>query len=376
MAGLRSRSIGYGGRLRANVASVGEDGPRITLIPSVGEYPIYDELLYSMMTADEVRVSAFDRAVRRCAPGRTVVDIGTGAEANWAIVAAESGATKVWAIEALPESAEKARAVVAERGFADVITVLTGDSREIELPEKVDVCVSETIGAIASSEGVCEIFADAKRRLVRESGIFIPHRVETVAVPFDYAAVLGDVGPAFQAEYATYVDRVFQAVGRPFDLRLCWTEIPPEGRLAEPTTVEVLEFGVAEYEYAVHESRVRITRPGRFGGIALGIRLWVSPDDRDPIDSLEQQTSWLPVFVPASVEQQRAVAVGDEVALTFTVGLSSDRIHPDYWLTARSADQSEAEIDWDGTYLGGLEFRSSPFYRELFAPYPASFRGE
>lgn len=362
--------------MRANVAAVGDDAPRITLIPSVGEYPIYDELLYSMMTADEIRVAAFDRAVRGCAGGRTVVDIGTGAAANWAIAAAESGATRVWAIEALPESAEKARALIAERSFADVVTVLTGDSRDIELPEKADVCVSETIGAIASSEGVCEIFADAKKRLVRADGIFIPHRVETVAVPFDYAAVLGEVGPAFQAEYATYVDRVFQAVGNPFDLRLCWTEIPHEGRLAAPTTVEVLQFGVSEYEYAVHESRVRIEKCGQFGGVALGIRLWVSPDDRDPIDSLEQQTSWLPVFVPSSMAQPSSVAVGDELALTFAVGLSPDGIHPDYQLTARIADRPAAEVDWDGTYLGGPEFRSSPFYRELFAPYPASFRGE
>ncbi|WP_167837558.1 class I SAM-dependent methyltransferase [Nocardia altamirensis] len=376
MTGLRMRSIGYGGRLRANVASVGDDAPRITLIPSVGEYPVYDEKLYSMMTADALRVEAFDRALRGCASGRTVVDIGTGAEANWALVAAEAGATKVWAIEALPESAEKARALIAERGFADVITVLTGDSRTIELPEPADVCVSETIGAIASSEGICEIFADAKRRLVRPSGIFIPHRVETVAVPFDYAAVLGAAGPAFQAEYALYVDRVFQSVGGPFDLRLCWTDVPDSGRLAAPTTVEVLEFGVADYDYAVHESRVRIDRAGQFGGIALGIRLWVSPDDQEPIDSIAQQTSWLPVFVPATVENPRAVAVGDEFDLSFAVQLSADRIHPDYQLTARFTDQPHADIDWDGKYLGGAEFRSTPFYRDLFAAYPATFRGE
>ncbi|MFE3193068.1 hypothetical protein ACFXHA_28925 [Nocardia sp. NPDC059240] len=376
MTGLRSRSIGYGGRLRANVAAVGENAPRITLVPSVGEYPIYDELLYSVMTADEVRVEAFDHAVRSCAAGRTVVDIGTGADANWAVVAAESGATRVWAIEALPESAEKARAVVAARGFADIVTVLTGDSRDIELPEKADVCVSETVGAIASSEGVCEIFADAKRRLVHDSAIFIPHRVETVAVPFDYAAVLGDAGPAFQAEYATYVDRVFQTVGHPFDLRVCWTEIPHEGRLAPPITVEVLQFDSREYEYTMRESRARIDRAGRFGGIALGIRLWASPVDRDPVDSLEQRTSWLPVFVPTSGEQPRTVAPGDEFVLTFGARPSTDHRHPDYRLTARFADRSDPEMDWDGRYLGGTEFRSTAFYRELFAAYPATFRGE
>ncbi|MFI1918283.1 hypothetical protein [Nocardia sp. NPDC020380] len=362
--------------MRANVAAIGDNAPRITLIPSVGEYPVYDDVLYSAMTADEIRVDAFDRAVRACAGGRTVVDIGTGADANWAIVAAEAGATQVWAIEALPESAEKARAAVAERGFTDVITVLTGDSREIELPERADVCVSETVGAIASSEGVCEIFADAKRRLVHDSAIFIPHRVETVAVPFDYSAVLGDTGPAFQPEYATYVDRVFQAVGQPFDLRVCWTEIPHEGRLAAPTTVETLQFDSEEYEYTVHKSRVRIARPGRFGGIALGIRVWATPADREPIDSLEQQTSWLPVFVPAAAEHPRTVAVGDEFELIFGVCPSSDHRHPDYRLKARFIDRREAEMDWDGRYMGGPAFRSSAFYRELFAAYPASFRGE
>ncbi|MBF6061660.1 class I SAM-dependent methyltransferase [Nocardia terpenica] len=340
--------------------------PRIMLIPSVGEYPIYDEKLYSVMTADTIRVEAFERAVRRHAPGRTVLDIGTGADANWALVAAEAGATRVWAVEALPEAAEKARALVAERGFDHIITVLTGTSREIDLPERVDVCVSETIGTIASSEGICAVFDDAARRLVRASGVFIPHRAETTAVPFDFDAVLAGADPTLMDEYAPYVERVFAAVGNSFDLRLCWTEIPPEGRLATPAVVEDIRFGGAAHEFGTTATPMRITRPGRFTGIALGIRLWVSPDDPAPIDSLDQQTSWLPLFVPADSDTPRTVTPGDEFTLTFGAQPGPDGIHPDYTLSARFTDADHNEITWAAPHHGSGNLGDNPFYRRVF----------
>ncbi|MCM6773972.1 hypothetical protein NDR87_10865 [Nocardia sp. CDC159] len=367
MTDVQIRPIGWGGRLRAAVASGNREYPPIMLIPSVGEYPIYDEKLYSVMTSDTVRVTAFERAVRSCAPGRTVLDIGTGADANWAITAAAAGATRVWAVEALPESAEQARKVIAEHGFSDVVTVLEGDSWNIELPERADVCVSETIGTIASSEGICAIFDDARRRLVRDGGIFIPHRAETVAIPFDFDAVLRGARPALMDEYAPYVERVFDSVGRAFELRLCWTEIPEIGRLADPVVVETLHLGAADHEYPATRSRARIRRPGTFGGVALGIRLWVSPRDELRIDSLVQQTSWLPVFVPADAERPRRIEVGDEFEIEFDANPSLDGIHPDYRLGLRFTGDAGDALRWDAKYLGAAGPRSNPFYRRLFA---------
>src|SRR5262249_36137600 len=65
--------------------------------PSVGEYFIYDELLYHIMTTDRVRVQAYRSAIQRAVRGKTVVDVGTGAELALARLCLDAGAKHVYA---------------------------------------------------------------------------------------------------------------------------------------------------------------------------------------------------------------------------------------------------------------------------------------
>ncbi|MEU8876968.1 hypothetical protein AB0D24_38705 [Streptomyces javensis] len=44
------------------------------------EYPVYDDVAYEVMIKDERRMNRYTEAVRRYAPGRTVLDIGTRPE--------------------------------------------------------------------------------------------------------------------------------------------------------------------------------------------------------------------------------------------------------------------------------------------------------
>ena len=54
---------------------------RPELWPSIGEYGLYDELMYFAMTHDELRNRAYQVAMNRAVKGKTVVDIGTGGDA-------------------------------------------------------------------------------------------------------------------------------------------------------------------------------------------------------------------------------------------------------------------------------------------------------
>ena len=53
----------------------------IELWPSVAEFFVYDDLLYYAMTHDERRSARYRAAMVRSVAGRTVVDLGTGADA-------------------------------------------------------------------------------------------------------------------------------------------------------------------------------------------------------------------------------------------------------------------------------------------------------
>ncbi|MBU3866319.1 50S ribosomal protein L11 methyltransferase [Streptomyces sp. 4503] len=343
----------------------------VWLFASIGEYPVYDEVAYDAMIKDERRMGAYHDAVRRYAPGRTVLDIGTGQDAVWALAAARAGARHVWAVEVLPESARIARKNIERAGFADRITVVEGLSTEIELPEPVDMCVSEIIGTLAGSEGAGPVLRDARERLVKPGGVFIPHRSATTAVALDLASATLGEPPAFPAPVFHYVEEVFASVGRPFDLRVVIEGVQDNPKVRERSyvsgaaEVEPLEFNGELEPEGVDGAELTFIREGRFSGLALGMRLWVAEGD-EPIDSLYQSSSWTPVYAPLS-EEGLAVRPGDRFEFEFTTAMSDDGVHPDYALVGQlhRPGGPAVPLSWSSTHHGD-GFRQTPFYRSLF----------
>ncbi len=82
----------------------------ISIFPCEGEYPVYDDALYDVMNADELCEEMYIEAISKLVLDRTVLDIGTGRDANWAIAAARAGARRVYAVEELPEWARRSPA--------------------------------------------------------------------------------------------------------------------------------------------------------------------------------------------------------------------------------------------------------------------------
>ena len=116
----------------------------------------YVSACYTGMRDDVARTSAYRQAIIEAAPGKVVVDLGTGALALLAIIAAEAGAEHVYAIEVQAAAAASARQAVSAAGLSDKITVLHGFSTDatLELPAKATLLVHELIGEIAGEEGV------------------------------------------------------------------------------------------------------------------------------------------------------------------------------------------------------------------------------
>ncbi len=151
----------------------------------------FDGKSYQAMISDQERTPKFYKAMEeRIVDGQTtVLDLGTGPFAIFAIRAAELGAKKVYAIEANKEAARVAQETVDKKGYGDIITVLEGFSADIELPEKVDLIVAEIIGSIVSEEGVVATIADAHKRFAKNPTSpksWIPTRVQTFASPASY----------------------------------------------------------------------------------------------------------------------------------------------------------------------------------------------
>jgi predicted RNA methylase len=132
------------------------------------------------MLLDRVRTSAYRRAIEGQVEGRTVLDLGCGT-GIMAMFAARAGARHVYAIEET-SILEVAQALARANGLDNRITFIAGNSRDITLPEKVDVVVSELIGNEPLGERIVPVLRDAGCRFLERGGTMIPSHLTVSAV--------------------------------------------------------------------------------------------------------------------------------------------------------------------------------------------------
>lgn len=335
----------------------------VELWPSVAEYFVYDELLYHAMTNDEQRNDRYRAALRQAAPGRVVLDIGTGRDAILARLAVEAGARKVYAIELLEASYLHAQATIERLGLTDRITLIHGDARLVELPELVDVCVSEIVGAIGGSEGASRIINDAWR-FMKPGGVMIPSqsitRIAAVGLPDD---LLRDL--AFTPTSGHYVERIFEQRGYVFDLRICLRGARRDDLLSTTGILEDLDFtGISAPEYDRVET-LEITKTGRIDGFLAWLNLHTAPGEE--LDILDREYCWLPVFFPVFSPGVIAYA-GDRIEMTISSRLCDNGLNPDYFIQGRLVHQDGSSVPFEyNSYHYLPSFRQSPFYARLFA---------
>ena len=121
------------------------------------------------MIKDWVRCEAFQRAITEAVkPDAVVLDIGAGT-GLLSMFAAQAGARKVYAVERTA-IAETARLLIEENGLSDRIEVIQNDIDAVDLPEQVDVIVSEWLGGYALDENLLPIVIRARDRWLRPGG--------------------------------------------------------------------------------------------------------------------------------------------------------------------------------------------------------------
>jgi precorrin-6B methylase 2 len=138
--------------------------------------------IHVAMLGDRERTSSFLGAIRQLVePGDVVVDLGTGT-GILALEAARAGARQVYAIEATGIG-RVAQRLWSFNGVGDRITLISGWSSRITLPERGDVLVSEIIGNEPFDERIIEFFSDARARLLKPGARLVPRKVRVHALP-------------------------------------------------------------------------------------------------------------------------------------------------------------------------------------------------
>lgn len=296
---------------------------------------MYSVAGYGRMLSDRVRREAFTAALTRAiTPGCTVLDIGTGT-GFFAMLACRLGARRVYAVEP-DEIIELARIAATTNGCADRITFLKQVSTEVELPEQVDVVVSDLRTVLPWFQHHIPAIADARTRLLKPGGILIAERDILWAAAVEM--------PEF---YARHVGHQPQDTGG-FDMSAArrlgsaaWAKVhaSPEQLLTRPVRCAELDFRqVTEtkldttIEWTAERCGTGHGFVAWFDTMLLGDIGWSNAPGREPMIYGNAFFPW---------EEPIALAAGDQIVVT----LRADLVEGDYyWRWTTNVTRGQQEI--------------------------------
>ncbi len=251
---------------------------------------------YRRMMADDVRMRAYQKAISLVCPGAIVCEIGVGL-GPLSLMALEAGAERVYGIELDAAALSAATEVIRAHGHGpERFIPLQGLSERIELPERVDVIVSETLDSIGIGENTARYMADAKRRFLCDDGVFLPSRLEcffALAHPRAYVEEL-----AFWVERMKRYGMTFEGVA---DAQRCvkhTLDVQTHELLSEWTPWLDLRFDDPATFARVVPVLLEATRSGSVSGIATAFDATLAPGVHLRTFPEDPSTHWLRGFQP------------------------------------------------------------------------------
>ena len=312
---------------------------------------MYSLRAYGEMISDTGRFDAYAKAIARAVrPGDVVLEIGCG-PGVFALLASRAGAARVYAIET-GDIIHLANQLASANGFAERIKFLQNDSRRTELPERVNVIISDIRGSLPLFEHAIPSLEDARRRFLAPGGNLIPQR---------------DTLKAALAEADVY----YSSLTSPWSVSLQGLELSSslsvilnekhtvafkrEQLLSEPQNWCVVDYAAGVQKQAAANLSFRVARTG----VAHGLCLWFETQLFEDIGyssgpdgaSTIYGQAFLPWLEPVNVVK------GQEIH----VELHADLVGDDYvwrWNT---------RIDIPGS--NPRHFQQSTFQGENFAPH-------
>jgi len=113
---------------------------------------------------------------------KVVLDVGSGT-CILSMFCVQAGAKKVYAVDA-SDVADLGKKVVDHNKMGDKIEVLKGRIEEVEIPEKVDVIVSEWMGYFLLYESMFESVLYARKKFLKPGGKMYPSKAQMYFAPF------------------------------------------------------------------------------------------------------------------------------------------------------------------------------------------------
>ena len=223
------------------------------------------------MMADAVRNDAYDQALRRAAPGRRVLDIGSGS-GLLAMMAARAGAAIVTTCEAVPAIAAAAREIIHANGFGDTIASKAKRSDELKIGSdmwaRANLLVTETFSSGLLTEKVLPTLEHAREHLLTPDAVVIPRRADARGYLVGGEAIEGQAYASHAAGFDISRFNLFASskVGLHLDRY-------PHEVLSDDFEIFSFDLTRSSFPAERRDLKVLASRSGRCVGVAQWLRL-------------------------------------------------------------------------------------------------------
>ena len=294
----------------------------------------WEQAFHQIMLDNQIRMAAYRNAIQEAVkPGMVVLDLGTGTGilGVWAL---QAGAKYLYAIDVNADVIPKAIAAFEGGGFAGKFQVFHGLSYDINLPNQVDLIISEIIGNLGDNEDFIPILNDARKRFLKQDGRMLPRSVRSQLVPVSTAKVHRQVAAqqcrTLNNNYSLPELMQKLAIKSPFNLYYD-VIIPRSCYLSEPKVAKHFLFDgsdqpvyATELAYVVTAEGVLTGFKGSFAAeLSDSVVLDISGDD---IAARTTSDSWKHCYLP--LQNPLNVMRGDEIHLRYERSYPSLRNSP------------------------------------------------
>jgi type I protein arginine methyltransferase len=222
--------------------------------------------------------------------------------------AARAGARRVYAIERGPAIA-LAELVHSANDPDRRIALIEGDSRQVELPERANVLLTETLWNFGLGEGIVGAIIDARARLLTPDARILPSDVELII------ALVED--PALYRPVELWRQDLYGIDFSPLRTLAANNHHPvtldAAGFLAVPTTLARVSLGDTGSPDVSGVAPVRVRRSGTAHGIGGWFRAQLSPgvalSNAPPLRTPNWRQVFFPLQEPRPVERGETLVV-------------------------------------------------------------------
>jgi type I protein arginine methyltransferase len=306
---------------------------------------------YGDMIADRERFDAYSKAISKTVrPGDAVLEIGCGPGA-FALLACQAGARKVYAIDS-EEIVHFARELAAANGFADRMQFIESDSRKTDLPERVNVIVSDIRGSLPFFGHAIAAIEDARQRFLAPGGRLIP-QLDTLKVVVIEA---GDFYSKLVSPWLHAASDLNLSPSLPLLLNGSYSgHFNNDQLISEPQTWTVLDYSASAKSSAAADLNFSATR----AGTAHGLCLWFETELVDGIGFSSGPSLQKSIYGQVFLPWPEAVPVQKEQKIF--VSLQANLVGEEYiwrWETKICGDSKDA----------GRSFKQSTFQSANVSP--------